>query len=411
MMDGTTGTWKVILSILFFPVFFQGAFLAFAWGAGDVVWLMVAKRLFLVLPVLGLILACWATMACLLTVLIRTRRADFIIALLVTWWDFGRAVFGFWGGTFKFLFVFIAALFALAKFIIVSVWTVIQDFFLFPFRMVRNVSQNVLSPGVPWIAVLLTVLWSLIEAALFTYVTTPLVIDTFSNMTGKELGETTIRVPLFLFMSFIVLGSYAVLSTWAEEMKTKNVAGIIRISVIELVTMFVEIVFLYREFVESLVPWFAQHASEGFELGIVGTLSIAAATWFGVRSISWFLFASHGTPTVMAIIRGSGVKPGNGEARRDKPSLLSTVTLVQQLKADMEVIQKKGEEVLAAFLIPPLQVVAAAVNFGTLLATGEHLFRLPFRHLDEVMDSRVVLHSVTTMHLKEGDASSKKAAS
>src|ERR1041384_5726872 len=96
--------------------------------------------------------------------------------------------------------------------------------------------------------------------------------DTLSNMTGVHLTEFTIRIPLFLFMLFIVLGSYAVLSTWTESMKAKSVANIVKIGVIELVVMFVEVMFLYREFVESLTPWFA---SKGLELGIVSSLVIA----------------------------------------------------------------------------------------------------------------------------------------
>ena len=38
----------------------------------------------------------------------------------------------------------------------------------------------------------------------------------------------------------------------------------------------------------------------------------------------------------------------------------------------------KGEDVLASFMLPPLQVVAAGINFLTLLFIGKHLFDLPF---------------------------------
>jgi len=77
--------------------------------------------------------------------------------------------------------------------------------------------------------------------------------------------------------------------------RAKNVYSIVGILVIEFVSLFVEVVFLYHEFVDSLVPWFAQY-SEGLELGIFWTLAIACLAWFGIRSISWFLFAVHGTP-------------------------------------------------------------------------------------------------------------------
>jgi hypothetical protein len=71
-----------------------------------------------------------------------------------------------------------------------------------------------------------------------------------------------------------------------------------------------------------------------------------------------------------------------------------TASLWAAVKNDLTFIQKKGDEVLAAFIIPPLQVLASAINFLTLLVTSEHLFRLPFKSIEEVMDSKVVLHSV-----------------
>src|SRR5260370_41805084 len=91
----------------------------------------------------------------------------------------------------------------------------------------------------------------------------------------------------------------------------------------ELVAMFVEVVFLYREFVDALVPWFAQHTSGNFDLGIAGTLAIAGFTWLGIRSLSWFLFGSAGTPTIMAIIQGQGLGRRDVSGGRHKFRLIS----------------------------------------------------------------------------------------
>jgi hypothetical protein len=114
---------------------------------------------------------------------------------------------------------------------------------------------------------------------------------------------------------------------------------------------------------------------------------------------------------IMAIIRGTGVKPPTGgDAKKQVPGLVSSEALIDAIKADLTTFQKKGDEVLGAFLIPPLQVVACAINFCTLLFTGEHLFRLPFRTMEEVMDSRVVLHGVGRMKLRS-EADEKRAAS
>ena len=68
----------------------------------------------------------------------------------------------------------------------------------------------------------------------------PVVIDTFSNITGETLKESFIRVPLALFLFFIVMGSYAVLSTFVDSFKSRSIQQILGIGVIECVVLFVE---------------------------------------------------------------------------------------------------------------------------------------------------------------------------
>jgi hypothetical protein len=395
MITGSSGVIKIVLSILFFPIFFQTAFIEFAWGGYDSIALIVLKRLFLLLPVLSVILGCWVTIACLLTVVIRQKRQQFLIALFITWWDLGKSVVSFWGGIFKFLFNFLVALVGLTKIIILALWVMVQEVLFLPFRLIHSVGKNVVSSSVPWIAVFLTFFWCLIETVIFTYVTTPLVVDTFSNITGEQLSVSFVRIPLFIFLFFIVLGSYAVLSTMVDAVKSKNISAILGIGVVEIVALFVEVVFLYREFVDSLVPWFAQY-SENFELGIFWTLAISMFVWFGVRSLSWFLFASHGTPTIMSIIQGKGVKLFNQNGVRKSRVGILTTELMNQIKADSEWIKIKSEELLAAIMLPPLQVIAASINFLTLLITSKHLFELPFNSIDDIRKSSILIESIAS---------------
>jgi hypothetical protein len=386
MFNGSSGLVKIILSFLFFPMFFQGLFIEFAWGVYDPVWLMLPKRIFLLLPVLAVILGCWVTVACVLTLLIRHNRQQFIIALFVTWWDLGKTVVSFWGGVFKFLYNFVAALMGLLKIIVLGLWSLVQEILFLPFRILRGATRSVVSSRVPWIALILTIFWCLIEAVIFTYVTTPVVVDTFSNITGEQLTTGFVRIPLFIFLLFIVLGSYAVLSTMVEAVKSKNISAIIGIGVIEIITLFVEVVFLYREFVDSLVPWMAQY-SENFELGIFWTLAISVFVWFGIRSLSWFLFASNGTPTIMAIIQGKGFQMTSSEQGEKQYVSFISGEFMQKIKDDTEWIQQKGEELLASFILPPLQVIAAGINFLTLLIVSNHLFELPFKRIEDIKDS------------------------
>ena len=394
MLSGTSGIVKAVLSALFFPMFFQAAFVEFAWGASDPTWLMVVKRLFVLLPALAIVLGCWVTIACLLTVLIRQNRREFITALFITWWDLGKSVFAFWGGIFKFVAGLFVALMGLARLTLLGLWAVIQDMVFMPLSMMRRVGENVVRSPIPWIAVVLTIAWCIVETTIFTYVTTPLVLDTFSNITGETLSEAFVRIPLFIFLLFVVLGSYAVLSTFVDSVKGKSVSNIVGIGVIEIVVLFVEVVFLYREFVESLVPWFAQH-SQNFELGIVGTLAISCFVWFGIRSLSWFLFASHGTPTIMAVIQGKGLKLSRrGEAPKTRVLEMCNEFWVK-MKGEMQWVQKTGEQLTASFILPPLQVIAAGVNFCTLLIITSHLFPLPFKDIKAMQYSENLLKNLS----------------
>ncbi len=390
MVIDTGSILRFLTWLLLFPTLFQGALLEFTWGVDENVLVMIAKRLFLLLPALAFIGACWLTVPSIITLIFRHKRREFINALFLTWWDLGKSIVSFWGGIFKFVFVFIAALVGLVRMVILSVWSIFIQLFVMPFRAVRNAGQNVVNSRVPWIAVFLTIFWCLIEAMIFTYVTTPLVSDTLSNITGDQLSGNIVRIPLYIFLLFVVLGSYAVLSNFVTAMKSKNVGGIIGISVVEFVVLFVEVVFLYREFVDSLVPWFAQY-SPGFELGVFWTLVIACVAWFGIRSISWFLFASHGTPTILAIIQGKGTGAGSAAERTSGQAAAFSTEFMNKVKNDAEWAKAKGDEILAAFILPPLQVVASVVNFATLLVNGNHLFELPFTTLESIMNTRSLL--------------------
>ncbi len=395
MLEQTTSLTQVLLSILFFPLYFQNEFVMFAWGAQDPTWLMVLKRVFILLPTLAFLLGCWASVASFLTIIVRQERLKFASAILVTWWDLGRAILSMWGGVFRFFLTLGMSIFVTAKVLVFGIWLLIQDILLIPFRVLLQLGSGIIRPGVPWIAVALTLVWSLFEAGLFTYVTAPLVRDTLSNLTGDDLSIAFIRFPLYLFMAFIVLASYAVLSTWTDTVKRRDIANIIKIGAIELVALFVEVVFLYREFVDSLVPWFAQHTSGDFELGIVGTLLIAGLTWLGIRGMSWFLFAKHGTPTIMAIIQGTGIRTKSStKSSITKDTFGFTHHFITQMKKEMEWTQAQGDQLLGSFILPPLQVVAASINFLSLLILSNHLFKIPFGSVKEVLDTKALIENV-----------------
>ncbi len=374
---------RTLLSIVGFPMLFQGALIAFAWGAGDDTWLLIAKRVLLLAPACAIVVACWATVLSVVTIPIRSGRQEFVTALFVTWWDLGKSVMSYWGGLFRLLVEALLAVFALARVAAFAVWALIHDVVMLPFAFLRHLAGNVVRSPVPWIAVSLTLAWCAIETTIFTYVMSPVVIDTFSNITGETLKESFVRVPLFLFLFFVVMGSYAVLSTFVDAIRSKSFQQIAGILVIECVVIFVEVMFLYREFVDALVPWFAQY-SANFELGILGTIAIACFVWFGIRSLSWFLFAAHGTPTIMAVIQGRGVESRAPVAIQRTRMFEMSDAFWTRTHQDAAWMRARADSFLSSLMLPPLQVVAAAINFCTLALLNKHLFSLPFENLNAI---------------------------
>jgi hypothetical protein len=370
----------------------MGAF-RFLWGAHDPAWLFMLKRIFLLLPLAAIAFGYWASVLSVPSLLIRTRRRVYVGLVLITWWDLARATFTFWGGVFRFLLQIAISMLGFAQVVVVGLWSMVKEIILMPFRLVSHFGSNMLAPGTPWIAVAMTFFWCIFEAIIFTFVMTSLVIDTLSNLAGTQLTEGGIRIPLFLFMLFVVLGSYAVLSAFTDALATRDWATVIKIGVVEVVAMFVEVVFLYREFVDALVPWFAQHTSGKFELGIAGTLAIAGFTWLGIRSLSWFLFASAGTPTIMAIIKGQGLAAGGGGGTGQPLSLFSP-GFVAQVKQEFDWVADAGEQLVNAFLVPPMQLVAAALNFVTLLIANRHFMDLPLKSIKDFKDARALANEL-----------------
>jgi len=398
---------QYLSSMLIFPIYFQEAFLMFAWGANDVFVVTALKRLFLLLPTLALLLGLWVSIASLLTAIFRHDRRNFVMALFITWWDLGKATVYFWGGIFRFLAFLGVALLGMLRILVQSIWSIIKNILFIPFRLLGASFQSVVGSKIPWIAVILTLFWCLIEATIFTYVTTPLVIDTFSNITGEVLAVNFVRIPLFVFLFFIVLGSYAVLSTFIDAVKRKNISSIAGIVVVEVVVILVEVLFLYREFVDSLVPWFAQY-SANFDISMFGILAISVFVWFGIRSLSWFLFAEHGTPTIMRVIHGEGISvegTGTASAGQQVKAFDFSMEIVDSIKENTAWIQEKGEVLLAAFMLPPLQVIAAAINFLALLISGSHLFDLPFETIDDIRRSGEILTELAEQQESLSEAS------
>ncbi len=395
-MDRVDGPLKLVLSVLMFPLLFQDPMIRWAWGANDELQIQLLKRVFLVLPSAAIILGCWVTIGCFLTVIIRQNRRQYVSTVFITWWDLGRAIFSFWGGTLKIVTSILGWALAFIRLAILGVWLSIQDILLTPWRMVKGVGGMASEPGTPWIAVWLTLIWCLVEAFVFTFVMTNLVVDTVSNLAGKELNLELVQLVLFFMLLGFVVGSYAIVASLEKAVRTRDVKQIALVLLVELCALTFEVSFLYREFVDALVPWFAQYAGEDFHLSGFAIFSIASIIWAGIRGMTWFLFAAHGTPTIMAIIQRTGLgsakhKPLN-LAKKDHFTYVRAA--IEKIKADVDWSYKRGDELLGAFILPPLQVVAACINFLTMLISAKHLFQLPFKSYRDMLNADQLINRV-----------------
>lgn len=399
MFEKLEGPWKVIVSILAFPMFFQGAVVEYIWGSGDNTYLMLIKRLFFLWPTLAFIFACWITIPSVLSLVVRAKRRQFVSNLFVTWWDFGRAVFAFWGGIFKFFFVLVGAIYGLVRTLLLGILLVIKDILMMPVRLVTDAGQVYFKPGVAWTSVVMMTGWCFLEALIFTFVMTPLVSDVMGSLVGGEVKGPSLQVPLYFTFLIFAMGSYAVIHSFGLAIKERDYGKIIIYGIVEVIVAMVETVFLYREFVDALVPWFAQHAGNDFSLGIAGTLGIAFFVWLAIRAMTWFLFGVKGVPTMMAIIQRTGLeehggKKGGSVSESAKEMFAYTSNAIDKVKKDWDWVEEKGDEVVSAFMLPPLQILAACINFCTLLVSHTHLFELPFKKFKDVLDARNLIAQV-----------------
>jgi len=162
---------------------------------------------------------------------------------------------------------------------------------------------------------------------------------------------------------------------------------------VELFVVMVEVMFLYREFVDALVPWIAQY-SENFNPGPVLIILIAFCVWFGIRALNWVLFAAKGTPFILKIIRGEKIKTAPSREAKKTNYLGATSNLLDQLKRESRWLNEKGLSFLEALLLPPLQIVAAFINFVVLLFSGKHIFRLPLKKMSDLQPSTTLIQPV-----------------
>jgi hypothetical protein len=345
--------------------------------------LTVLKSVLLLLPAAVLIVSMWAMMVSLYTLPFRSGRGHFLTALLMSWWDVGRMGWFYWAGMGRFLFVLAGWIGSLIRAFARLTWNGIKGALNSPFAVLDWTSRRYFQPGVPWLAFLLLLLWSAIEATIFTFTLRPTMNELLADLTGFEPNPIMLSALLYMFLFFLVGGSFACVQALNDAIKSKQYGTIISMVLIEAVVAMFEVLFLYRELVDAITPWMAQ---QGFNMGIGGTLALSFAGWLGVRGMTWFLFGRYGTPALIAVLARETISREGATvdvAPPRQPDFWRAP--ITALKAEVEWFKKEGREMFELLTLPVLQLLAAGFNFCLVLLLGRPLFTLPFRSLDEVL--------------------------
>jgi hypothetical protein len=323
----------------------------------------------------------------------RSKRINFITTLLLSWWDGARAVWLFWTGLFRLIVVLIGWLFSILRLILKFIIEFIKQIVTAPFTMTGRMTKSFFRPGVPWVAFVSLVFWCMLEAVIFAYVLFPTISEVLMDIVGSDKSSPMVMPMLYVFLLIIIMGSFAALQALTDAVRTKKVKLIIQMTIIELIVMGFEVMFLYRELVDAITPWIVQQT--GVRMGIGFTLGISCMGWIAIRGMTWFLFGQFGTPPLLAIIARRPVGQAGEEQKRFVSDVPETPQWwkqpIQEFKNEIEWLHKKFNELLEFMTLPILQVLAVILNFFMILLTARPIFNLPFKELKDVMDTREVL--------------------
>jgi hypothetical protein len=390
--------WQELIDLLIAPVAWvprmQEALLAFFLNPSTP-WLTAIKYALLLFPALLAVGATWVTLLSLYTLPFRSGRVRFVSMMLLAWWDAARSVWLYWVGMARVVGVAAGWLISLGALVVRLTVDSLRQLTALPFAMSGRMTQSYFQPGVPWIAFVMLLAWCVLEAGVFSHTMMPTVSTVLSELSGGPVSRLTAGV-LFVFLLMLVMGSFACLQTLSEAVRLRELKYLAQIVVVELLVMFFEVMFLYREFIDAISPWIARDA--GIRLGFWATMATASAGWLGVRAMTWFLFAQWGTAPLLAFIARRPLLHSDTPALEVMPLAAAPWwhRARDDFKRELDWLHARGDQFLEYLALPVLQILAAGLNFGMMIVASRPAFQLPFRTLKEVTDTRDIL---ATFHL------------
>ena len=351
-------------------------------------WMAALKYVFLLFPVLLAVVAVWSTGLSVYTLPFRSSRTRFVSLVLLAWWDAALAVWLYWVGMVRVAGVVVGWILGIARLALRLVMGFLRDIVGTPVAMSGMLMRSYFKPGVPWLAFVVLLLWSALEAAVFTYTLEPRVTTLINDLSGSDDSRFTVPI-MYAMILALVLASFACVQALVNAVRTKEPRFIAQIIGIELFTIFFEVMFLYRGLVEVTMPWIAKDNG-----AMVGA---AVAGWFGVRGLTWFLFGQYGTPPLLAIVARRPLTDVEGSPSSSMRSEPFWRLAMDDFRRDLDWLHIKSDEMLELLALPVVHLLGAALNFAMILTASRPVFNLPFRSLKEVTESRDM---ETTMHLE-----------
>lgn len=339
----------------------------------------------LLIPMLVVAAGSWSTILSLYTIPFRSGRGQFLTTLLMSWWDAGRCIWLFWAGMIRVVVALVGWFVASVRFILRMLKNFVIGLVRAPFTLAEHGSRQYFRPGMPWVAFLVLMLWSGVEATIFTFTLQPTLNEVFGSLTGFEPNPRVMAPMLWAFLFMLVAGSFACVHVMAEAIREKKVGAIVNMVIVESAVMFFEVVFLYRELIDAITPWIAQQSGGSVQLGIGAVLAFASFGWLGVRGMTWFLFGRFGTPALIAILSRKPSEQGSAAPvpAPQQPDLWRGP--INALKAETAWFHEEARRMLELLSLPVLQLLATALNFAMVVVQSRPMFTLPFKSLEDIL--------------------------
>ena len=157
-------------------------------------WMAALKYVFLLFPVLLGVVAVWSTGLSVYTMPFRSSRTRFVSLVLLAWWDAALAVWLYWVGMVRVAGVILGWVLGIARLALRLVMGFLRDIVGTPVAMSGMLMRGYFKPGVPWLAFVVLLLWSALEAAVFTYTLEPRVTTLINDLSGSDDSRFTVPI-------------------------------------------------------------------------------------------------------------------------------------------------------------------------------------------------------------------------